>query len=236
MNVSFLSVDPAVPPAVPLLKNINHIAHVMYINLAARVDRKEHVETQLRSIGISPEVITRFDAIRLTNAALGCSMSHLKCMEIAKANHFAEVMIVEDDITFLNPPLFVRQMNAFLSKHTVWDVVLLAGNNFPPFLAIDNTCVQVSRCQTTTGYLVREEYFDTLIDNFKTGIKEFIQNQTLVSMFAIDQFWFHLQRAHNWFLIIPLTVTQRENDYSDIEKCVINYSSLMTDLTKTSMK
>ena len=51
------------------------------------------------------------------------------------------------------------------------------------------------------------------------------------SFYAIDKFWFHLQKKDNWFLIIPLTVTQKE-DYSDIEKRYTNYTKSMLDLDK----
>ena len=50
-------------------------------------------------------------------------------------------------------------------------------------------------------------------------------------IYALDKYWFHLQRIHHWYLIIPLTVTQRE-DYSDIEKRATNYSRAMLDLDK----
>ena len=40
-----------------------------------------------------------------------------------------------------------------------------------------------------------------------------------------------LQQNDNWYLITPLTVTQRE-DYSDIEQRNTNYTWLMTDLDK----
>jgi hypothetical protein len=53
-------------------------------------------------------------------------------------------------------------------------------------------------------------------------------------MYAIDKFWFVLQAVDKWFLIIPLTVVQRE-DYSDIEKKRINYQKIMTDLDKKDM-
>ena len=49
--------------------------------------------------------------------------------------------------------------------------------------------------------------------------------------FAIDKYWFCLQQFDNWYLIIPLTIVQREN-YSDIEKRVTNYKNVMTDLDK----
>jgi len=94
-----------------------------------------------------------------------------------------------------------------------------------------STCVKVSSCQTTTGYLVNGHYFDTLIQNFRTGIKKLIQFPDLHKIYAIDKFWFSLQQRDNWFLITPLTVTQRE-DYSDIEKRKTNYTPVMLDLNK----
>jgi hypothetical protein len=52
-------------------------------------------------------------------------------------------------------------------------------------------------------------------------------------LYAIDKYWFNLQAIHNWYLITPLTVTQRE-DYSDIEKKATNYTPAMLDLDKTA--
>ena len=62
-------------------------------------------------------------------------------------------------------------------------------------------------------------------------MKKLIQNPQLHVLYAIDKYWFNLQKVDNWFLIIPLTVTQRE-DYSDIEKRPTNYTNIMIDLDK----
>ena len=210
------------------MKNISDIKHAFYINLSSRPDRKQHVEDQLNTLGINAE---RFNAIKLPNGALGCSMSHLKCLETAKQNNWPHLLIVEDDIKFLDHNLFKKQMNKFLSNHKEWDVIIIGGNNIPPYQKIDDTCVKVSSCQTTTGYLVNGHYYDTLIHNFRKGIKKLIENPQLHALYAIDKYWFHLQKRDNWFLIIPLTVTQRE-DYSDIEKRATNYAKVMTDLDK----
>ena len=169
----------------------------------------------------------------MKNGAIGCSMSHLKILEIAKENNWDHVLIVEDDILFTNPSLFVQQFNKFLNNHPLFDVVLIAGNNCPPYFNVDDTCVQVTRCQTTTGYLVQSHYFDKLINNFKTGILNLMKEPENHFLYAIDKFWFHLQSVDKWYLIIPLTVTQRE-DYSDIEKRPTNYTPVMLDLDKTA--
>jgi len=212
------------------MNSISDIKHAFYINLLSRPDRKQHVESQLKNIGINAE---RFNAIKMPNGAIGCSMSHLKIIETAKANDWDHVLIVEDDILFTNPNLFVQQFNKFLSNHKDFDVVLIAGNNLPPYLTIDDSCVQVSRCQTTTGYLVQKHYYDILIKNYKDGILFLMKEPHNHILYAIDKYWFNLQVIHKWYLITPLSVTQRE-DYSDIEKRPTNYTHVMLDLDKTA--
>jgi CubicO group peptidase (beta-lactamase class C family) len=134
---------------------------------------------------------------------------------------------------YLNPELIKNQLNKFLSTHKSWDTILVAGNNIPPYQPIDDTCIRVFTCQTTTGYLVNGHYFDTLIENIKTGIKKLMRFPDRHILYAIDKYWFQLQKEDKWYLIIPLSVTQRE-DYSDIEKRATNYSHVMLDLDKSA--
>ena len=213
------------------MESINDIKNVFYINLESRPDRKHHVEQQMKILNITAE---RFNAVKLTNGAIGCSMSHLKCLEIAKKNNWEHIMIVEDDILFLNPELFKNQLNKFLKNHKDFDVLLIAGNNVPPYQKIDDSCVKVYRCQTTTGYIVKQHYYDTLISNMREGINLLMKNPDKHVMYAIDKYWFKLQEKDKWFLITPLSVTQRE-DYSDIEKRPTNYTRVMIDLDKEWM-
>jgi glycosyl transferase family 25 len=210
------------------MKSISDIKHAFYINLETRPDRKEHVEKQMKLIGINAE---RFNAIRLQNGALGCSMSHLKILENAKKNNLDHVLIVEDDILFTKPQFFVSQINKFFSNHSNYDVVIICGNNVPPYVKVDDTCIKVSKCQTTTGYLVKNHYFDTIIQNFREGIQKLMKEPEKHILYAIDKYWFNIQGKDKWYLIIPLTVTQRE-DYSDIEKKTTNYSRAILDLDK----
>lgn len=210
------------------LETISDIKHAFYINLESRPDRRTYVEEQLKKIGISA---TRFNAVKMTNGALGCSISHLKCIQTAKENKWEHILIVEDDITFINPQLFINQFNNFLKCRKDFDVVLLGGNNMPPYDKIDDTCIKVKKCQTTTGYLVKKHYYNKLIENFRESIGNLMREPEKHVLYAIDKYWFQLQQKDNWYLIIPLSVTQRE-DYSDIEKRPTNYSRVMLDLDK----
>ena len=82
------------------MNSINDIKHAFYINLDHRTDRKEHVEKELGKLGIQAE---RFNAIKMQNGAVGCSMSHLKILQDARTKKLDHVLIMEDDISFLDP-------------------------------------------------------------------------------------------------------------------------------------
>ena len=215
------------------INSLADIKNIFYINLEHRIDRKEHVEKELLNIGLKE--VQRFNAIKMENGAIGCSMSHLRILQDAQKNNLDHILIVEDDITFLDPELFKNQINNFFETHkNEWDVVLLAGNNMPPYKIIDDTCIQVSRCQTTTGYIVNGHYIKTLLQNVKIGLTHLINKPTEHAKYAIDKYWFILQQLYKWYLIVPLTVVQRE-DYSDIEKRVTNFEKHMLDVDKEQM-
>lgn len=213
------------------INSLADIKNIFYINLEHRKDRKEDIENQLKSVGLSN--FERFNAIRLSNGRIGCSMSHLQCLKLAKDRNYDHLLICEDDTTFLNPSLFINQINSFFQNKRItnWDVLLLGGNNIPPYQQIDETCIRVSHCQTTTCYLVNGHYYDTLIENIKEGINRLMREPDNHRYYAIDMYWLQLQKKHIWILIIPLTVTQKE-DYSDIEQRRTNYSHMMLDLNK----
>jgi len=215
-----------------MLSSIQDIQHAFYINLDHRTDRKTHIEEQLNLVGIKAQ---RFNAIKMDNGAIGCSMSHLKILHQAIKEGWPHVAIIEDDTLFLDPGLFVTHLNSCLKSHKKWDVILFAGNNVPPFERMDDTCVRVSHCQTTTAYIVNGPYMETLATNIKEGIHRLMREPEKHILYAIDKYWLQLQKRDLWFLITPLTVVQRE-DYSDIEKKKTNYSRMMTDLEKQHFK
>ena len=215
------------------INNISDITNVVYINLESRTDRKTHIEEQLKNVGFSR--FERFNAIKTPNGAIGCTMSHLECLKYAREKKLTHLLIFEDDTLFLDPTLFKQQFNKFLSNHKSWDVVLLAGNNILPSIKIDDTCIKVTHCQTTTAYLVNGKYFDILIDNIKIGLRNLISDPMSDTIYAIDQYWIRLQKRDKWYLIIPLKVIQKEG-YSDICKKNINYTKEMTNPTKIFIK
>lgn len=202
--------------------------NVFFINLEKRTDRLAHVQAELAKVGIHGE---RVCAIETADGAIGCTLSHIRCIEMAKQRKLPHVFICEDDITFLNPPLLLENIEKFEKSGLDWEVLIIGGNNVPPYTQISNFCIRVSNNQTTTGYIVRQHYYDTLIANFKESAAKLIRNPDKRKQYALDIYWKSLQSSGKWYMIIPPTVVQYE-DYSDIEKCHVDYRGLLLDVDK----
>jgi GR25 family glycosyltransferase involved in LPS biosynthesis len=221
------------------MNTIDDIKNIVYINLNKRKDRNLQLLEEFKKLYWikNPH---RFSAVETKNGAIGCTISHIRCIELAKTMNWDHVMICEDDIKFNNPYVFTENMNNFLGSGVDWDVILLAGNNVGRYRSSkkvdkieDVIAVQIQACQTTTGYLVKSHYYDTLLNNFKEGLEKLIREPSKHIYYAIDKYWFSLQNKDNWYLIYPLTVTQ-QSTHSDIENRETNYDNLMLTLDKSS--
>ena len=220
---------------------MNLLKNTLFINLEHREDRKFHIIAQLQKIGCTnPE---RFPAIQTKDGAVGCSMSHIKCLELAKARGWETVCIVEDDLKCVDPVRFQKSLADFQENSEKdgieWDVLLLGGNNCPPYIVPKSAegakeidyCVQITNCQSTIAYVVRQSFYDTMIQNYREGVAKLMRDPTNKRAFAVDMYWKWLQGSGRWFLLVPLTVTQLAG-YSDIEKRGMSYDHLLLDIDK----
>ena len=206
-----------------LLKN------TLFINLDDRKDRLEHAINEFNKTNINAE---RVSGIKLQSGALGCTLSHIKCIEIAIERDYDYVFICEDDITFLNPDLFKEKLSLFHGNNNInWDVLVIGGNTLPPYEKITDYCIRVFHSQTTTGYIVKKHYYKTLLTNFKESAKQLIQNPENKLDNALDRYWLKLQKQDKFCMLIPPTVIQYDS-YSDIENTNVSYEHLMLDMNK----
>ena len=206
------------------------LENVYYINLEERKDRKELVEAELTKLKWKYE---RFNAIRLKDGRAGCSMSHLKLLEMARTNNLEYIVIVEDDIQFMKPEQYNYMLSEFKRFMSVnqgeYDVLLLAGNLRPPIGRVTELIYRISKSWTTTGYIVKRHYYDSLIQNIKEGIHLLMKNPSIKGQYEIDAYWQRLQAKDRWYILAPRTVTQRPN-FSTIENRYTDYNHLMLDI------
>lgn len=204
------------------------LKHTFYINLESRKDRLKEVEEELVKIGVVGE---RFNAIQTKSGAIGCYLSHIKCLEMAKERGYEQVFICEDDIQFLDPALFIQNLTKFYENDEImWDMLMIGGN-VVKHIPVTDYCSRVLDVQTTLGYVVKKEFYDTLLLNYKKGLQHLMREPTKGNLYAIDMFWKSLQPSYYWYIITPLTVTQRVG-FSDIEGRMTDYSGLMLDINK----
>lgn len=215
---------------------MNLLEHTLVINLDSREDRKINVFIQLQKLGVSnPE---RVSAVKTKDGAIGCSLSHIKCLEVARKNNWEYVCIIEDDFKCIDADSFKSSISKFeknsINDNIQWDVLLIGGNNCPPYYNLPNVdyCVKITNCQSAIGYIVKRDFYNSIIHNFREGVSKFMRDSKNKREFAVDMYWKHLQHSGRWFLLIPLTITQ-ETSYSDIEEKVMNYDHLMLDINKS---
>lgn len=76
--------------------NLNTIPKFV-VNLERRKDRLEKIQKELSYIGWEYEIFKAVD----TNDHKGCSLSHASIIKLAKENNWGEVLVIEDDCTFM---------------------------------------------------------------------------------------------------------------------------------------
>ena len=206
-----------------MLKNVH------YINLEERKDRKELVENELNELGWEYE---RFNAIKNKIGCIGCSMSHLKLIKMAKEKNLDYIVVLEDDIQFMRKTWYNKKITGIINSDFNFDVFLLGGNLRPPLYKINEDIYKITKSFAGHGYIVKKHYYDTLINNIKEGLELLLRNTHLAKAdynpYAWDVYWFELQAKDNFFIIMPRTITQRPI-YSDIEQRYTDYNHLMLD-------
>lgn len=212
---------------------------ILCINLDRRPDRLGAVTSELARLGRvfdgdRTRRIAAFD--HPTDGAIGCSMSQLHCLELAIAQGWPAVAILEDDFQCTRPAVFRRTVDAFLETtqrqgFPRWDVLMLGGNvrRSTPSSAFADSGVDAHRVHaafSSVAYLVHGPYLATLRDNLRASIQLLSAQPALGHQYALDVYWQRLQARDAWFICHPLTINQAPG-FSDIERRVVDYSLVM---------
>ena len=194
------------------------IDKIIYINLEHRSDRKEEIETELNNFGLEYE---RFNAINHSSGIVGCGLSHLSVLKLAKEKKYKNILILEDDFTFLvSKEVFSAQIKLLADVN--FDVCMLSYvlNNYQeceeyPFL------LKVLDAQTTSGYVVNESMYDKLIELYSSAIP-LLEQTGMHWIYANDQIWKSLQPDNRWYCFKTRLGKQRPS-YSDCTESYADY-------------
>lgn len=192
------------------------LSKIIYINLNKRTDRREQIEKELNDFNLPFE---RFEAIENPGFAMaGCAKSHLNVLKIARDRNYENILILEDDFTFLvSNEEFENQLTNFFNLNIDYDVCMLSYNLKRYENTSHNFIVKVLEVQTASGYIVNKKYYSKLIDLYETNIP-LLEQTRKHWIYASDQIWKQYQEEDNWFCFLTRIGRQRPG-YSDNIDC-----------------
>ena len=152
------------------------------------------MEKQLENFGLTAE---RFSAIEREEGIVGCGLSHLHVLKIAKERKYKNILILEEDFLFLvSPEKFCENLKE-LEKYQLFDVCMLSYNNHN-YENIDNSIfMKINFAQTASGYIINSHYYDKLISLYEWSIP-LLEQTKMHWEYANDVVWKNLQKYDNW--------------------------------------
>lgn len=188
------------------------------MNMDFRPDRWIKVQEEFTKIGIKPirisgEIYTG-TGDKTFNGQIGCGLTHLKILKLAKEQN-QNVLIFEDDAIFINDYSIV--IPEALDELQEWDMLYLGGNICSPIYQVSTHLGKLTHAQSTHAYGVNKNFLDKLINYIEPKI-----TTTIIDVMYANE----IVPTNNCYIMIPMVAIQKD-DYSDIEGRKVNYSSWM---------
>lgn len=198
-------------------KNIDHI---FYINLDERVDRKNLIELELNNFDLKYE---RFPAIKDEMGIYGCGLSHLSVLKLAKERGYKNVLIFEDDFTFLvSKEEFETFLDQFFTYIDKFDVCMLAYNTQREEATNHSFVKKIIESQSASAYLVNQHYYDKLIQLYEENMPK-LKETGIHWVYANDQIWKQYQPDDDWYQP-SIRIGKQRADFSNIAERFVDYN------------
>lgn len=196
---------------------------ILYINLDHRKDRNKQILNEFNKLDINKDKIHRIQAVHEKyNGHIGCAKSHIKALNYAKKNNYKRILIFEDDFVFtLKKKEINERLNKFLNDYDgKWDVVQLTSvyksfRNNKKLEDINNVDL-INKASTSSSYMINHHFYDKLLKTLNESVqkmeeemKEFhkknnnIKKKKKTTNYALDQYWYTLQKKSDWYLFYP---------------------------------
>jgi len=199
---------------------------VYYINLDHRTDRNEEFLEWIGESGFPSTKVQRIQAIYLPEMThAGCSMSHIKTLEIFLESPFSNCIVFEDDYIPLTVGKFWKHFENLFEYELPFDLVLCSYNELKseeigiPFLR------KVHGSLTTSGYMITRNFARILLEHWKEGLRLFTEEYKAGRNpfdYMLDTYWQKLMPSHNCLTFYPRIGIQRPS-YSDLQQKNTNY-------------
>lgn len=235
-------------PQTPFSGFWSRLDGIAVVNLDERPDRWKQVCADAAPVLNGAPPLSRVSAVRGTQLAgygerpwfrgkasdtrwaakVGCTQSHRKVMDFARARGWNLFLVLEDDADF--SPLAGVDIAALehllFTVHTDWDVCYLGfskavGTSLELSSFGDERLCEVNGCYTTHAYLLRTRARDWIFEQLAEDAAAWAWH----AQHRIIDRWYvrHLSRSHRVLAISPSIITQAAG-FSDIVQRQVNYS------------
>lgn len=193
------------------------------INLDDRIDRWQSAEEQFLKTNLTVERIPAIKGADLNlewpseikEGAVGCSLSHLFTLKLAKHLNLSSYLLLEDDIQF--DENFSKKFSEIYENQVPdnWDMLYLGGQHFHG-MNLSQVSENVYKCEyTLAAHSIA--FKNTVYDRFIKSLVDITK--------PCDVHYAESHKDINAYVIVP-HLTWQKNTYSDIEKINIDYSFL----------
>lgn len=191
---------------------MENIDKIFYINLDKRNDRKEQIEKQLFDYGITN--YERIAAVFHPMGSVGCGLSHLKVLQIAKERGYKRILILEDDFEFLvSKEEFEKNIEKL--KDVNFEACFLSYNLLDFVQSEEHDfLLRAFKCHTSAGYIINKTSFDMLIKEIQET-NHLLEQTGYHWIYANDVVWNKLQKKYIWYCF-KTRIGKQRNGFSDI--------------------
>ncbi len=166
----------------------------------------------------------RYEAIETPQmGTYGCILSHLNVLKLARERGYKNVLILEDDFTFLvSKDELQINLKYFFENYMDYNVCMLSYNLHDKEESYNSIISRVLFAQTASGYIVSSNYYDILIELYEWAAPLLLQTGKHW-LYANDIVWRELQKKDKWYYFKKRIGKQRAG-YSDNSNCYTDYN------------
>jgi hypothetical protein len=198
---------------------------IFVINLDKRKDRLERCNQLFAKHNIT-DLVERFPGIvpdpsedipytreteKIKVPVYGCILSHLNIIKRAKAEGLKSVLVLEDDVDFINIDCIDKAIDQL--KRRDWSLFYLGSNTHTPLQKADENLVTLKKGYATHAIAYHETFYDFFIESF---------NRKMIKILDV---WLsdYGQEHFKSYCTFPITAVQVSN-HSDIHNAFADYS------------
>jgi hypothetical protein len=197
------------------------------INLDHRKDRWEESVNEFKKLGIE-NLVERFPAIKHDDGRVGIIKSNLEIVKIAKEKSYKNVLVFEDDISFIhaNNPLDNLKHAIEQSYKYDWKLFYLGANTHNKLIKIDKNLILLKNAFAVHSMAYNYKIYDKFI-NYAENINKINNPNNILDVWLAKE----IQEKNICIMVNPILTTQRKS-YSDIEKQVVDYQFIIDRFNK----